>query len=299
MAADRVPTADAEPRVTGESDPGLGRVLFGGILRKARIERKETLQQVSDRAGKSAATLSKYETGQALVELIAVRGLLRAYGVDDAAVVERAEDLIRGSASAWWNDYRTVIPAGLELLLRMEQDATQILSVSTSFVEGLFQTKPYASAVNSGTRFRPGPGELSTRRVELRMARQRLLDRDVEIVMLIDESVLRRVVGGPDVMRGQLEHLLALARRPGTTVRVLPFGSGAYPVMYANTTILESPGQQIVYGDTGLGNAYLSEPADVARIRQMFTVALDQALSPEATNEFISELVHMYEAGDQ
>lgn len=285
--------------VTGESDPRLGRILFGGILRQARTSRGETQTQVSQRAGKSAGTLSRYETGQAPVELISVPGLLRAYGVDDPAVVERAEDLIRGSASAWWDGYRTVIPAGLELLLRMELDATRVCSASASAIEGLFQTREYATAVNEATRFPSRTPESSVRRVDLRTARQSLLERDIEIDVLLDECVLRRVVGSADVMTGQLEHLRSLANRPNMTVRVLPFDRGAYPIMFANTTILEAPGQRIVYSETGLGNAYLSEPSDVARVQQMFARAYERALSPAVTIELLTEFAQRYGAEDR
>jgi transcriptional regulator with XRE-family HTH domain len=294
MATDQ-PINQSEPSLIGEGDPLAGRVMLGAMLRRVREENHETLRDVAARADLDVSTLSRFERGERAVQVIQVRGLMMVYGVTDEQIIANAEDLIKRSASSmWWGEFQSVIPKGLELLLRMETAATRVRSISTNAVEGLCQTRRYAEAINANTRVRSDATESRIRRVDLRMARQRLLAGPVQLDVLLDEAVLHRVVGGPEVMRDQIDHLSELATHPGVDLRVLPFACGAYPGLFGNTTILDAPGQRLVYCESTVGNSYVMKPQDVDGIEEIFTQATRLALTSEASKDLLRKTVMKY-----
>lgn len=176
----------------------------------------------------------------------------------------------------------------------LEADAARIASHHPELVHGLLQTPEYTRAVTIASRPDLPPADID-RAIEVRRARQDRLTTDppLEVHAILGEGVLRRVVGGPDVMAGQLRHLVALAETPSITVQVLPFEVGAHPAMVSPFTLLTFPEdvRPAVYLENDRGAIYLERPADVDRYTWMHHQLAGACLSPERSAELAATLV--------
>jgi hypothetical protein len=185
-----------------------------------------------------------------------------------------------------------VLPSWFQAYIGLEESAECIRSFDAQFVPGLLQTEEYASAVIELGEFSL---EETERLVFLRKERQRRFTTGgLRLWAIIDEMALRRPVGGPELMRGQLEYLLEIGDRPGLTLQVTPYpmgGSylvpGSFSIMRFATTDLPD----VVYVEQLTSAMYLDKPVDVMR----YTAAMDKvsatSATPERTREFIRELL--------
>lgn len=173
----------------------------------------------------------------------------------------------------WWHTYRDVLPDWFAAYLSLEQAALQIRAYEAEFVHGLLQTEAYARAL-LGAGNPHAPAEATERRVALRMRRQELLTRPAppRVWVVMDETVLRWPVGGPEVMRAQIDHLIAVNTLPHVTLQIMPFGNGPHPAMRAGAFHLfrfrarELP--DIVYSSGLVGAVYLDKVDDVLVYRE-------------------------------
>jgi Domain of unknown function (DUF5753) len=199
-----------------------------------------------------------------------VRALLELYGVtgpERNGLIQLARD---ARQPGWWHSFRDVLPNPYEVYIGLEAGAAAIRNFEPVVVPGLLQTEDYARAA-----FRNGPRELDRddveRRVEVRMARQKILTRAdrPRLWAVIDEAVIRRVVGGPEVMRGQLRHLIDGAGQGRTTIQVVPYSAGAHAGTTGPFVILQFPeptDPAVVYVETLAGDIYLDEHLDSVRL---------------------------------
>ena len=266
---------------------------MGTELRRLRDEAGLTIDQVAEALECSPSKVSRIETGHVSATPRDVRDMLALYRVDEA----QREDLVQVAREArqrgWWQKFVDV-PDGVPAYVGLEAAATSIDVYMSLIVPALLQTDPYARAVISAVRPELPDGEIS-RRVELRMSRQKLLDQDNPPAMrvLLDESVLRRPVGGPAVMRGQLDRLLEDAERPCLTLQVLPVSTGAHAGMDGPFTIFGFPAPaepDIVALDSAADALYLEGAEDLRRYRRVFELLLPAALTPEESIAFIRAL---------
>ncbi|MCO6011209.1 DUF5753 domain-containing protein [Actinoallomurus purpureus] len=154
-----------------------------------------------------------------------------------------------------------------------------------------------AEAVQRGVLNQAGPAELGTdeieKRVKIRAERQRILEGDdpVRLFVVIDEAALRRTVGGPDIMRAQLDHLIKMAARANITLQVIPFDVGPHPGTGGRFTIISFPAEDpdAVYIETIAGEL-LIESEGVGRYRRAFRRLNAEALSPEDTIALIGRI---------
>ena len=184
------------------------------------------------------------------------------------------------------------VPDGVPAYVGLEAAATSIDVYMSLIVPALLQTPDYARAVIGAVRPDLPRAEID-RRVELRIRRQGLLDQEQPPAMrvLLDDTVLARPVGGPEVMAAQRRRLLEDADRPAVTVRVLPVGGGAHAGMDGPFTIFgfAAPAERdVVALDSAADALYLEDAEDVARYRRVFELLLPAALSPEASAALIS-----------
>jgi hypothetical protein len=186
----------------------------------------------------------------------------------------------------WWQKFVDV-PDGVPAYVGLETAATSIDIYMSVIVPALLQTADYARAVIGAVR--PDlPGAEIDRRVELRLRRQALLDQDrpPELHVLLDDTVLRRPVGGDKIMAAQRRRLLEDATRPAVTLQVLPVEAGVHAGMDGPFTIFGFPApaeRDVVALDSAADALYLEGPEDVARYRRVFELLLPAALSPEAS----------------
>lgn len=210
--------------------PTLRAQWLGVALREMREQAGLTLKDVAEYLRRNASTVSRIESGLLPARVPEVLAYLDICGVDDP---KRRDDLKTMSGElyrkGWWDGYTGDVTGGLIDRIWLESRAVAICYFSTMVVPGLFQTREYAEAMIR-TAHENASTEQVKRWVDLRMARQQLLDREAPLRLeaVIDESVVRRVVGGPAVMRGQLRHLADLATRAEARVQVLPFAVGAH-----------------------------------------------------------------------
>lgn len=270
--------------------PTVRRRRLASELRRLREASELTIEEVGEKLECSASKISRIETGHVGVTPRDVRDMLELYGLtgdDREALVQLSRE---ARTRGWWHTYSEVFTGAF---VGLEADASSLRAFQALLVPGLLQTERYAHAVIRAMRPDADDAEI-TRRVTARMERQRLLTDPScpEYWAVIDEAVLHRSVGGPEVMAEQLARLTELAAMPNVTIQVVPFGAGAHPGMEGPFLILGFPEQadaDVVYVDSTTSGAYLELPADVRRYALMFDHLRAAALKPDDSVELISE----------
>ncbi|MET9442150.1 helix-turn-helix transcriptional regulator [Streptomyces sp. NPDC006610] len=279
--------------------PAVRRRKLGAELRELRARAGLTSGEAAHLVGWHQSKVSRIETGQSGVKPADLRLLLDAYGVTDPQLREVLL-MLAGSGRAhgrdhWWHAYRGVLPPTYRDFISLESQATAMRTLETSVVPGLLQTPEYARAVT-----RAAVEGLSEDRldalVEVRLARQDVLrcEPPLELSAVLDEAVLRREVGGPQVMARQLERLLQAARLPQVRLQVLPFAAGAHigitgPFVifsFASTSDLD-----VVVLDHLTSSLYLERKEDLEAYTEAFSTLQIHALSPEDSLDYIAGIL--------
>jgi transcriptional regulator with XRE-family HTH domain len=274
--------------------PTVRRRRLGTELRRLRDHSGYKLEEVASQLGVAPSTLSRIETGKAPTKTAYLHQMLEMYGVTEVGQRQILVDMAReGHRKGWWADYDDVLPSGFDIYVGLEAETAAVRSYEVSVVHGLLQTADYARAV-LGEMFPRHTADQIERLVNLRMTRQRRFDDDppLELWAILDEAVIRRAVGGPECMRGQLEHLITQAGRQGVTVQVLPFSTGAHAGHGGPFSILEFPERsdsEVAYVESGAGNLYLEKDREVRARAEAFDRLRAAALSPVASTDLISE----------
>jgi transcriptional regulator with XRE-family HTH domain len=264
-------------------------------LKQFREHAGLTGEQVAEQMGWSAAKVYRIEGDKVRVLARDVQRLLRLYGVSGEqadAVLELAR-LAR--AKDWWHQYFGAIPEWFQFYVGLEAAATAMHEYNAELVTGLLQTELYARAVMAAAMRAGSTQDEIGRQVAVRMERQKRLTAPDPPVLwaVMNEAVLHRQVGGPQVMRDQLAHIAELAARPTVTVQVLPFAAGAHPAMLGSFTVMKFPGpadRDIVYLEAETGALYLEKPQDVARYSLMSDYLRAQALAPAESRALITRM---------
>jgi hypothetical protein len=244
----------------------------------------------------SQPKISHLENGNRAISPRDVRDLCTIYGVTDQQVIDSLIQMAKESGQpGWWQAYGD-IPQSVYIAL--ETDAAVLHTYEPMMIPALLQTPAYAHAVIRETIPLP-TAEQAARRLRVRLRRQhRIYDltRPLRLWVVLDESALRRVVGSPDVMREQLEHLNALGTEPHITVQVLPHTVGAHPGLSGQFSVLtfaENPGG-VVYLERFTSDLYLEKPSDVRHYSVMYEHLQALALSPDSSRGFITDVTKMY-----
>src|SRR5215472_4529225 len=222
-AAEPLGGRDRNPIAPAAGGPTVLRILLGAQLRRLREAKRISLEEAGHAIRASHSKISRLETGRVGFKERDISDLLTFYGVTDEQEREALRTLaVRANAPGWWHDYSDVLPHWFETYVGLEEAATQIRSYQVQFVPGLLQTGDYARAVVLLGHPDVSGRELD-RRVALRLARQVVLTRPdpPNIWVVLDEAALKRPIGGPAVMRAQLQHLLEFAQRPSVTVQIM------------------------------------------------------------------------------
>lgn len=285
--------------------PVVPRRRLGTELRTLRDQAGLTIEDVAKELECSVSKVSRLETGQGIPKSRDVRDLLNRYGVTDQAYRDRLMRWVRdGQRQGWWDDFSDVLapedpllwPAGNLRYVALEQDASEVRCFESTLVNGLLQTKDYARSVLS-TLSTAEDREATDRLVELRMRRQDRLyatEDPLTVRVLLDEAVLHRPVGGEQVMRAQLERLLADAQRPNITVQVLPFRVGAHLAVAGSFSVLAFPGSDdndLVYIEGHVGELYLEREHDVQVYQRMFDVLVEMCMSSAQSARLVAKIL--------
>lgn len=172
----------------------------------------------------------------------------------------------------WWSSYSTVLSGWVEPYFGLESSAEYIRNFEVQSMPGLLQTENYARAqIAFGD---AATAESVGRRARARITRQDILRREnpARLQAVIDEGALRRPIGGAEVMREQIRHLIDMAAHPAVTLQILPFDVGGHAALGGPFTILRLPGpdaRDVVYLEQLSGAEYLDEAAAVASYLQV------------------------------
>jgi transcriptional regulator with XRE-family HTH domain len=270
-------------------------------LRKLREERGWALTDAAKRLGWQQSRLSRIETRQSGIAAPDLRKLLNTYEVQDEGYRNRLFELARrGNERGWWKKYAGLIGGEYADLIGLEEEARAIRAYGQELVPGLLQTSDYARAF-----FRAAwPGSTTVEvdhRVEIRMERQEILVRSdpppPRLHVVLSDGVLRRSVGGREVMRGQLEHLMRPRDRANVTIQVLPFDAGVHPAVAGPFTIMSFPDPDdlgIVNVENATGALFLEESADIRAYDEIWSAIQASALSADDSQAFLKSVSFGY-----
>ena len=284
-------------KVAGETNPTLRRRELGFLLRQLRSERGLSIEDVAARAMFSATKLSRLETGRVGASPRDIRDLCLVYGITDGAERDRLMALAReGKQRAWWQQFDLPYASYVGL----EAEAASISDYNSDIVPGLLQVEGYSRALFESAADPPLDHAAIKQRTDARIRRQVLLTRDDAPLFhyIVDESALRRPIGGPAVMRGQLARIMEAARLPKVTFQLVPLDVGAHPGLMSNFVILEFDKPEVndvVYVEGAVGNIYLESAADLERYRRILSRLQAIALDPEGSAAKIARIAEAYE----
>ena len=270
------------------TSPVVRRRRLGLELRALREATGMSGEEVAGRLSWSTSKLSRMEIGRNPPRPADLGKLLDFYGVTDQGRRDQLTLLLReAKRRGWWQIYSDI---PYSTLIGLEAEAVSMLTYE-QVVHGLFQTEAYARAIIAGT-IPTIDSETLDQRVEVRMTRQALLtrERSMEVRAILDETCIRRLVGGREVMRRQLGRLLEVAEWPNVIMQVLPFEVGAHPgTMLGPFDILAfehpaDPGVVYVESDS---DPYPDREGDLERYTLAFDRLRSMALSVPQTNDLL------------
>ncbi|WP_035804420.1 helix-turn-helix domain-containing protein [Kitasatospora mediocidica] len=259
--------------------------LFGGMLRHYRELRELSQPQLAAKVPCDASFISKVESGT------------RPPKEDFAATCDAI--LRTGGALAYLMPYvkkrlELVFPEGFVDYVAEEARATELRIFETTYMPGLLQTPAYARALLSAVGIqRDDDIDTVEERLALRLDRQQIITAETPafVFAVIDESVLRRPVGGPVVMREQLDHLLTTADRPNVALQVAPTALGERAPLGAPLTLLTLPDSSVVGYAESLRRGWLErDKAVVGPWQRQYALLQVAALSQVASMDLIRQV---------
>jgi transcriptional regulator with XRE-family HTH domain len=273
-------------------DPIVLRMMLGAQLRRFREAANLSPERAGEAIRASRSKISRMETGRVGFKIRDLMDLLDLYSVTDERARSSVLSLARQSAEPdWWAKYSDVLPGWFEPYLGLESAADTIRSFDIQFVHTLFQTEDYARAVIR-LGYQGGSYGAIEDQVALRLKRQDLLARrePPRIWAVMDESVLRRPVGGPDVMRAQFHRLMELARMPQVTIQVVGYARSGHAGESGSFSVLrfgERDLPDVVYLEHLTSAIYLEQRPDVEHYLGVMDRLSGQALTPADTRGLI------------
>lgn len=232
-------------------DPGASPLdYYGYELRRHREAAGLTLKQLGGILNYTGSLVGQIETTRKVPTPEFSERADAALGTD--GMFSRLVDLV----------LRSRLPAWFQQVAELEVRATEICSFQTHMVLGLLQTPGYARAVLGAL----DQTDLDDR-TEVRLARRRVFERADPPVFwaVLSEAALHLEIGGPQVMREQLAHLLSFQGNPRINVQVLPFSAGAHAGLQGSFDLYRFAGDPTIVYTEGYGSGYPTANPDTAR----------------------------------
>ncbi|MET9416861.1 helix-turn-helix transcriptional regulator [Streptomyces klenkii] len=279
----------AEVRPAGA--PTVLRVVLGKRLHDLREKAGLSYEEAGRALDVTHATVRRMEKAEVGLKLPYVEKLLRVYGVTDATEVEGFLDLAReANRPGWWHRFRDVLPEWFSAFVSLEGEANLIRAYEPHYVPGLLQTERYARAVLRAGMPHAPEADIE-RAVAVRRQRQSLLTREGAPLLwvVMDETVLRRPIGGPDIMREQVSRLAEATTMPNVRLQIMPFAAGPHPAMYGPFHIFRFPLPElpdIAYAENLVGASYFDQREDVSAFLEALDRMCAQA-APAQTTEAV------------
>ncbi|MCK9895526.1 helix-turn-helix transcriptional regulator [Frankia sp. AgB32] len=279
------------------SGPTVRRILLGSQLRRLREEKGITRETAGYHIRASESKISRMELGRVSFKERDVADLLTFYQVTEEGERAPLLALVREANTAgWWQNFNDVLPTWFQPYVGLEESAQLIRTYEVQFIPGLLQSEEYARAIIT----QGGSGlssETIERRVSVRINRQKLLYRAnaPRLWVVVDEAALRRPIGGPKVMRAQIEHLVALSEMPNLTLQVMPFAFGGHAAEGGAFTILRFPEMDlpdVVYLEQLTSSSYLDKREEVDRYMEVYNRLSVDSTTPAETPDLLRRIVN-------
>ncbi|MGW2328681.1 helix-turn-helix domain-containing protein [Streptomyces sp. NPDC001700] len=273
--------------------PTVLRVVLGKRLQDLREKSGLSFEQAGRALDVTHATIRRMEKAEVGLKLPYVEKLLRTYGVTDPQEVEAFLSLAKeANKNGWWHRFRDVLPDWFNTFVSLEVEANLIRAYEPHYIPGLLQTEDYSRAVLRAGMPHAPETEIE-RNVALRMERQALLRRpDPPMLWVVmDETVLRRPIGGAETMRAQIGRLIEVADSPQIRLQVMPFDAGPHPAMYGPFHIFRFPIPElpdIAYTETLVSGSYFDQRDDVSAFLEALDRMCAQAAPAQTTQAILS-----------
>ncbi|MFF8574775.1 helix-turn-helix domain-containing protein [Streptomyces sp. NPDC015408] len=278
-------------------NPTVRRRRLGQELRRLRELKGMTAEEVAERLLVSQSKISRLENGRRSISQRDVRDLCGVYEVDDQRIVDSLMQMAKDSRQqGWWHAFGDI---PYSVYIGLETDAESLRTYEPQIITGLLQTRAYAEALIQGALPETSVADIE-KRVQVRIRRQERIaaqNNPLRLWVVLDEASLRRVVGGKQVMREQLEHVAEMSQLPHITVQVLPFDVGAHPGINGQYSILEfadAADSSVVYIEGVTSDLYLEKALDVQKYTVMYEHLRAQALNVEQSRQRIEDVAKEY-----
>jgi len=272
-------------------------ILLGTQLRRLREAHGVSRENAGWEIRSSESKISRIELGRVSFKERDVADLLSLYGMaDDDPERARLLALARqANAPGWWQPYSDVMPGWFQSYLGLEAATSLIRTYEVQFIPGLLQTREYARAVVRLGHPRASDTDVE-RRVELRLARQKLLTRDhpPQLWAVVDEAALRRPIGGAAVLRGQIEALVGATQLPNVRLQIVPFEVGGHAAAGGAFTILRFPEEDlldVVYVEQLTSALYLDKREDIDLYAEAMERLCLDANPPGQTGDMLASIL--------
>lgn len=271
---------------------------LGQQLRQLREANDLLIKDVGEYLGRDPGTVSRYETGVYPIRHPELLKLLDLYGVADEhrryALLRLSEEVWQ---KGWWDGYAPDLADWFSDYIWLESRADRVHMFDNVLIPGLLQTEGYGrTAIASASWDRTA--DYVRRMLELRMTRKAVLARPEppQLAVILDEAVLRRQVGGPEIFAAQLQHVTECAARPNIEVRILPFSAGVHasPTGAFKIFTMPDPFPRIAHAETPQGSIYIESP-DCNRMVETYHRLQELTIAPEESVQLISSLAEELE----
>ncbi|MYR40902.1 helix-turn-helix domain-containing protein [Streptomyces sp. SID5910] len=283
--------------VASNVNPTVRRRRLGQELRRLREVKGMTAEEVAERLLVSQSKISRLENGRRSISQRDVRDLCGVYEVEDQRIVDSLMQMAKDSRQqGWWHAFGDI---PYSVYIGLETDAESLRTYEPQIITGLLQTRSYAEALIQGALPETSVADIE-KRVQVRIRRQERISAEtnpLRLWVVLDEASLRRVVGGKQVMREQLEHVVEMSQSPHITVQVLPFDVGAHPGINGQYSILEfadAADSSVVYIEGVTSDLYLEKAQDVQKYTVMYEHLRAQALNVEQSRQRIEDVAKEY-----
>jgi len=227
---------------------------------------------------KTRSSLQRLEAGETRLDVHLVRSMMDVYDQFVPDLIDRTRDALK---PGWWVSY------GIKDMgyVDVETEAAVVRELTLLHLPGLLQTENYMRALFEVHQLKRSKTELANQ-IAVRKIRQERLTAEknpLQLVALVDEAALRQTLGGPKVMREQLEHLISMSQLPTVTLQVLPTDMGGHGGISGSFIVLEFPDPtdfDLLYVSYPTGSTHIEEIDEVSRARLLFDHLSSRALSP-------------------
>jgi len=274
------------------SPPTVRRRQLGRELRKLREDAHLHLDALAHELRCSPSRISRIETARIRISPGTVHEILDALNIHDQRRDRLVELARQADEPGWWQQFGDALTYEYATYIAMEAEAAALRVFEPSIVHGLLQTQEYAQAMIA--KGPAGEGDQKSK-IAARLARQEVLSRaaPVRLDVVLDEAAVRRVVGGPGILRRQLERLAHLSHHPNVGLQVLPFAAGATACATGPFTIVDFPDTSenpVVYVENLGGDVYLERPPAVDTFAAVFGQLQADALDHGESRRLVDEI---------